>query len=77
MTIVLWYMGVSIPADFADILSISLYHSRRVLIVAVLTVGVKVSAELPVLPLIAFYLCFIFTCFGFGLIGAGNFFTLR
>ncbi len=48
-----------------------------VLIVAVLTVGVKVSAELPVLPLIAFYLCFIFTCFGFGLIGASNFFTLE
>lgn len=48
-----------------------------VLIVAVLTVGVKVSAGLPVLPLIAFYLCFVFTCLGFGLIGASNFFTLE
>lgn len=48
-----------------------------VLVVAVLTVGVKVSAGLPVLPLFAFYLCFIFTCLGFGMIGASNFFTLE
>ena len=48
-----------------------------VLIVAALTKGVKVSTGLPVLPLIAFYLCFIFTCLGFGLIGASNFFTLE
>lgn len=48
-----------------------------VLVVAVLTVGVKVSAGLQVLPLVVFYLCFIFTCLGFGLIGASNFFTLE
>lgn len=48
-----------------------------VLIVAVVAVGVKVNAGMPLFPLIAFYLCFIFTCLGFGLIGASNFFTLE
>lgn len=48
-----------------------------VLITAVVAAGVKVSARVPLLPLIAFYLCFIFTCLGFGLIGARFFFTLE
>ena len=48
-----------------------------VLTFAVLVVGVKINASIPVIPLITFYLCFVFTCFGFGLIGASNFFNLE
>ena len=48
-----------------------------VLTFAVLIVGVNINANIPVIPLIAFYLCFVFTCFGFGLIGASNFFNLE
>jgi len=48
-----------------------------VLIAAVLFAGVKINTALPVLPLIMFYLCFILICFGFGLIGASNFFNLE
>lgn len=48
-----------------------------VLVFAVLLVGVKINAHTPLMPLIAFYLCFVFTCFGFGLIGASNFFNLE
>ena len=48
-----------------------------VLIAAVLFAGVKINTALPVLPLIMFYICFILICFGFGLIGASNFFNLE
>ena len=48
-----------------------------VLIAAVLFTGVKINSSLPVLPLLAFYLCFIFTNLGLGLLGAGNFFNLE
>ena len=48
-----------------------------VLTFAVLIVGVNINANIPVIPLIAFYRCFVFTCFGFGLIGASNFFNLE
>ena len=48
-----------------------------VLIAAVLFVGVKLSAGLPILPLIIYYFSFVFTCLGFGLIGASSFFNLE
>ncbi len=48
-----------------------------VMLVAIFAVGVKVSKSVPVLPAITFYLLFIFTCFGIGLIGASNFFSLE
>ena len=32
---------------------------------------------MPVLPALLFYLVFVLTCFGIGLIGASNFFTLE
>jgi len=48
-----------------------------VLIVAVLFAGVKLNAYIHILPLAAYYLCFVFTCLGFGLIGASNFFNLE
>jgi len=48
-----------------------------VLTAAVLFAGVKLNADIHVFPLAAYYLCFVFTCFGFGLIGAGNFFNLE
>ena len=48
-----------------------------VLTAAVLFAGVKVNAGIPIFPLIAFYLCFVATCFGLGLIGASNFFNLE
>ena len=44
---------------------------------AALFAGVQINAMLPVLPLLAYYFCFIFTCLGLGLIGASNFFNLE
>ena len=54
-----------------------LFIQAAVLIAAVLFAGVKINAALPVLPLILFYICFVMICFGFGLIGASNFFNLE
>jgi len=48
-----------------------------VLIAAILFTGVKINTDIALFPLLAFYLCFIFTCLGFGLIGASNFFNLE
>ena len=48
-----------------------------VLIAAVLFTGVKISTNIPVLPLLIFYFCFIFTNLGLGLLGASNFFNLE
>ena len=48
-----------------------------VLAAAVIFTGVKISGALHVLPLLVYYLCFILTTFGLGLIGAGNFFNLE
>ena len=48
-----------------------------VLIAAVLFTGVKINTNIPVLPLIIFYFCFIFTNLGLGLLGASNFFNLE
>jgi ABC-2 type transport system permease protein len=47
------------------------------LAVALLAAGVRLSADVPVGPAVAFYLVFVGTCFGLGLIGASNFFTLE
>ncbi len=48
-----------------------------VLVAAVIFAGVRINTAIPLLPLVMFYLCFIFTCLGFGLIGASNFFNLE
>jgi ABC-2 type transport system permease protein len=48
-----------------------------VLISAVLFAGVKISAGIPVFPLIAYYLCFVLSCLGLGLFGASTFFSLE
>jgi len=48
-----------------------------VLIAAIVFAGVRLNTNIQIFPLIMFYLCFIFTCFGLGLIGAGNFFNLE
>ena len=48
-----------------------------VLTAAVLFAGVHINANVPVLPLIIYYLGFVFTCLGFGMIGASNFFNLE
>ncbi len=48
-----------------------------VMLFAIFAAGVNVSKSIPVLPAIAFYLLFVLTCFGIGLIGAGNFFYLE
>ena len=47
------------------------------LAVALLATDVRLSADVPVGTAIALYLVFVLTCFGFGLIGASNFFTLE
>lgn len=48
-----------------------------VLVVALLAANVTLTRTVPVLPAIAFYLAFVLTCFGIGLIGASNFFALE
>jgi len=48
-----------------------------VLTAAVLFAGVRINADVHILPLAMYYLGFVFTCFGFGLIGASNFFNLE
>ena len=48
-----------------------------VLAAAVLFAGVRIHTNVHVGPLVIYYLGFVFTCFGFGLIGASNFFNLE
>ena len=48
-----------------------------VLAAAVLFAGVHINANVHAAPLAAYYLGFVFACFGFGLIGASNFFNLE
>lgn len=48
-----------------------------ILVFAVCFAGVKISADVPAMPLVAYYLTFILTCLGFGLIGASTFFSLE
>lgn len=48
-----------------------------ILAVALLVAGVTVHHSIPILPALAFYLAFVFTCFGIGLIGASNFVNLE
>jgi ABC-2 type transport system permease protein len=47
------------------------------LVVALLAADVRLTDAVPVGPAIAFYLALVLTCFGFGLIGASNFFALE
>lgn len=39
--------------------------------------GIRLSPDAPLLVAALFYVVFVFTCFGIGLVGAGNFFTLE
>ncbi|MCL2343374.1 MAG: ABC transporter permease [Firmicutes bacterium] len=48
-----------------------------VLFAAVFCAGVRLHADIQVFPLIAYYLSFVFTCLGLGLIGASTFFSLE
>ena len=48
-----------------------------VLTAAILFTDVNINTNIPLLPLLGFYFCFIFTCLGLGLFGASNFFNLE
>ncbi len=48
-----------------------------ILALAIWAAGVKLSSGIHVLPALLFYLVFVLTCFGLGLAGASNFFTLE
>jgi len=48
-----------------------------ILALAIWAAGVKLSSNIHVLPAVLFYLTFDLTCFGIGLAGASNFFTLE
>lgn len=48
-----------------------------VLLFAIFVVGIDISSQISILTVIIFYLLFLFTCFGIGLIGASNFFNLE
>lgn len=48
-----------------------------VLLVGMSVAGVKLDPDLPVIPAVSFYLVFVLTSFGIGLIGAANFFFLE
>ena len=66
-----------ISGRFIWMFSYQLVIQAGVLCAAVLFTGVKINTHIPVFPLLMFYLGFIFTSFGFGLIGASNFFNLE
>jgi len=73
------YYGIwaFITGRFLWVFTYQLIIQAAILIAAALFTGVKINPALPVLPLIICYFCFIFTSFGFGLIGASNFFNLE
>ena len=73
------YYGIwaFISGRFLWVFLYQLVIQAGVLTAAVFFAGVTIKAGMPVLPLLIFYLCFIFTCLGFGLIGASNFFNLE
>lgn len=48
-----------------------------VLLFAVFVVGIKVNNNISIASAVIFYLLFLITCFGIGLIGASNFFNLE
>jgi ABC-2 type transport system permease protein len=48
-----------------------------ILIAAMLAAGVSFHQKAPVIPALLFYVVFVLTCFGIGLAGASNFFTLE
>ncbi|HEY5560550.1 MAG TPA: ABC transporter permease [Clostridiaceae bacterium] len=48
-----------------------------ILIFAIFVIGIKVNSSISIVSVIVFYLLFILTCFGIGLIGASNFFYLE
>ena len=54
-----------------------LIMQAAVLACAVLFAGVNISTNIRLVPLLLYYLGFIFSCFGCGLIGASNFFNLE
>jgi ABC-2 type transport system permease protein len=48
-----------------------------ILAMAIWNAGIKLSSEIFILPAMLYYLVFILSCFGIGLAGASNFFTLE
>ena len=72
-----WGIWAFITGRFLWTFTYQLIIQAAVLTVAVLFADVKLSLSVPVLPLFVYYAGFLFTCFGFGLMGAGNFFTLE
>jgi len=48
-----------------------------ILTFALLVTGVQLNQAVPIVPALGFYVAFIFTCFGLGLIGGSNFFFLE
>lgn len=48
-----------------------------VLTFAVLVVGVKLNPDISIISAVIYYVLFMITCFGIGLIGASNFFNLE
>jgi ABC-2 type transport system permease protein len=56
------------------------YHTLILLLILALAIwaaGVQLSSAIHVLPAVLYYLVFVLTCFGIGLAGASNFFTLE
>ena len=56
------------------------YHTLILLMILAMAIwgaGVKLSSDIQVMPAVLFYLVFTLACFGIGLAGASNFFTLE
>ena len=66
-----------ISGRFIWIFFYQLVIQAGVLTAAILFTDVNINTNIPLLPLLGFYFCFIFTCLGLGLIGASNFFNLE
>lgn len=47
------------------------------LFVAMVAAGVSFHQDVPIIPALLYYVVFVLTCFGIGLAGASNFFTLE
>jgi ABC-2 type transport system permease protein len=48
-----------------------------ILAFALLATGIRISRTVPLVPALGFYVAFVLTCFGLGLVGASNFFLLE
>ena len=66
-----------IAGRFLWLLAYNTVLLAAILAFALLVTGVRLSHSVPLLPALAFYVAFVLTCFGLGLIGASNFFLLE